>query len=72
MGIKQLWHYAASWTEPEKGLAHPMHFLDVYTLHVRIELQNQLLQEEERPLVSNMLPYLQVGTLMLSAVNAFT
>ncbi len=49
-----------------------MHLLDVYTLHVCIEFQDQLLQVEECPLVSNMLPDLQAGTAMMSAVTAFT
>ncbi len=52
-------------------LAYPMHILDVYALHVCVELQNQLLQVEERPLVSNVLPYLQAGTAVISAVDAF-
>ena len=39
-------------------VAHPVHILDVDALRICIELQDELLQVEEGPLVANMLPYL--------------
>ena len=42
-----------------KTLAHPVHILDVDGLRICVELQDELLQVEEGPLVPDVLPYLQ-------------
>lgn len=53
--------------KPGQQAAHPIRILYVDALRVRIKLQHQLLQVEEGPLVSGMLPYLWVESALVTA-----